>query len=134
GAGQFRLPSRRRNHCADGDRHGDPCSAGRLGPPGTARDGRAARTRRDWHPTPGRVGAAWLAQDWHVDEDTWSAGDRYEPYVGRWSRPVGERFVAWIAPRAHGRWLDVGCGTGALTETVLMAGSPASVTGVDPSP
>lgn len=31
------------------------------------------------------------------------------------------------------RWLDVGCGTGALTSTILDRAEPASVEGVDPS-
>jgi SAM-dependent methyltransferase len=31
------------------------------------------------------------------------------------------------------RWLDVGCGTGALTATVLAVADPAEVVGVDPS-
>jgi SAM-dependent methyltransferase len=35
---------------------------------------------------------------------------------------------------AHGdRWVDVGCGTGAVTETILSRAQPASVVGVDPS-
>jgi SAM-dependent methyltransferase len=66
--------------------------------------------------------------------DTWTSGGRYEPYVGRWSRRVAEHFVAWLdAPRGL-RWLDVGCGTGAITEAVLLDAAPASVLGVDPSP
>jgi trans-aconitate methyltransferase len=32
------------------------------------------------------------------------------------------------------RWLDVGCGTGALTSAILARGEPAQVVGVDPSP
>ncbi|MGR6962921.1 methyltransferase domain-containing protein [Geodermatophilus sp. URMC 61] len=31
------------------------------------------------------------------------------------------------------RWLDVGCGTGTLTEEVLRVCSPALVLGLDPS-
>jgi SAM-dependent methyltransferase len=62
----------------------------------------------------------------------WGSGAAYEPYVGRWSRLVAERFVAWLAPAAGARWLDVGCGTGALTSAVLATG-PAAVLGVDRS-
>jgi SAM-dependent methyltransferase len=66
--------------------------------------------------------------------DTWTSGERYEPYVGRWSRLVAERFVAWLDPPPELRWLDVGCGTGALTEAVLRDAAPRSVLGIDPSP
>jgi len=67
-------------------------------------------------------------------QDVWAAGDLYEPYVGRWSRLVGSEFVQWLAVPAGRDWLDVGCGTGALTQTILDHGSPARVKGVDPSP
>ncbi|MBB4905124.1 class I SAM-dependent methyltransferase [Actinophytocola algeriensis] len=63
--------------------------------------------------------------------DVWAAGDEYEAYVGRWSRRVAERFVPWLGVPAGSRWLDVGCGTGALTAAAAAAG--ATVTGVDPS-
>jgi SAM-dependent methyltransferase len=53
--------------------------------------------------------------------------------VGRWSRQVAEIFVPGLAVRAGRRWLDVGCGTGALTATILALASPAEVVGVDPS-
>ncbi|WP_433466153.1 class I SAM-dependent methyltransferase [Spirillospora sp. CA-128828] len=65
--------------------------------------------------------------------DVWSAGDAYEGYIGRWSRPVAEAFVRWLDVPAGRRWLDVGCGTGALTETVLTTADPERVVGVDPS-
>jgi len=51
-------------------------------------------------------------------KDVWAAGDLYEPYVGRWSRVVAKEFLAWLAVPAGRRWLDVGCGTGALSQTV----------------
>ena len=41
-------------------------------------------------------------------------------------------FVALAIPRSS-RWLDVGCGTGALAETILRHASPAQIHGVDPS-
>jgi len=65
--------------------------------------------------------------------DVWAQGDLYEPYVGRWSRLVAREFAQWLnRPRAL-RWLDVGCGTGALTQTILDECHPASVVGVDVS-
>lgn len=65
--------------------------------------------------------------------DTWASGDAYEPYVGRWSRLVAREFLDWIGVPPGSSWLDVGCGTGALTETVLQQTQPAAVTGVDPA-
>jgi len=66
--------------------------------------------------------------------DVWSSGASYEPYVGRWSRLVAEEFIGWLGAPDGSRWLDVGCGTGALTQTLLRRTSPSSVVGVDPSP
>jgi SAM-dependent methyltransferase len=65
--------------------------------------------------------------------ENWSDGDSYEMYVGRWSRQVAAQFLAWLAVPAGARWLDLGCGTGALTGCVLRDCAPASVIGVEPS-
>src|SRR6058998_3275829 len=65
--------------------------------------------------------------------DTWSAGDAYEPYVGRWSRLVAREFLAWLRWSPGHAWLDVGCGTGALTQTILAQAAPREVVGVDAS-
>ena len=65
--------------------------------------------------------------------EVWARGDAYEAYVGRWSRRVAARFLAWLDVPAGRRWLDVGCGTGALSASVLTLTDPAEVTGVDPS-
>jgi len=65
--------------------------------------------------------------------DTWASGGAYEAYVGRWSRAVAGEFLAWLAVPPGSHWLDVGSGTGALTETILQQAQPAEVTGVDPS-
>ncbi len=53
--------------------------------------------------------------------------------MGRWSRLLAREFVEWldVEPRAH--WLDVGCGTGALTAAICDLKKPASVLGCDPS-
>jgi SAM-dependent methyltransferase len=66
--------------------------------------------------------------------EVWEAGDAYEAYVGRWSRPVAREFVRRLGVPAGSRWLDVGCGTGALTATILAAADPAGAVGVDSSP
>lgn len=65
--------------------------------------------------------------------DSWERGSPYERYVGRWSRQVAPRFLAWLdVPKAR-RWLDVGCGTGALSAAIAEACAPSALIGVDPS-
>jgi SAM-dependent methyltransferase len=65
--------------------------------------------------------------------DLWAHGDPYELYVGRWSRQVAPLFLRWLQAPAGLRWLDLGCGTGALATAILDGCSPASVVGVEPS-
>jgi SAM-dependent methyltransferase len=63
----------------------------------------------------------------------WGSGPAYDRYVGRWSRRVAPVFLSWLAVPAGKRWLDVGCGTGALSAAIADLGSPASLDGVEPS-
>jgi SAM-dependent methyltransferase len=65
--------------------------------------------------------------------EAWHAADAYERYMGRWSRRVAASFVRWLDAPAGLRWLDVGCGTGALTSAVVDDAEPAEVVGIDPS-
>jgi SAM-dependent methyltransferase len=65
--------------------------------------------------------------------EQWAVGDAYESYVGRWSRLVAADFLRGLDLPAGRSWLDVGCGTGALSETVLAQAGPSRVAGVDPS-
>lgn len=65
--------------------------------------------------------------------DPWASGEPYERYVGRWSRLVAAEFLAWLDAPAGLDWLDVGCGTGALTEAVARGCAPGHLAGVDPS-
>jgi SAM-dependent methyltransferase len=63
----------------------------------------------------------------------WQSGDAYERYMGRWSRQLAPRFLHWLDVPAGQRWLDVGCGTGALSAAILALCAPERVIGVDPS-
>ena len=65
--------------------------------------------------------------------DTWERGDPYEQYVGRWSRRVAPQFLSWLNIPARRRWLDVGCGTGALSAAILDQCAPTSIVAVEPS-
>ena len=66
-------------------------------------------------------------------KEQWVVADAYDAYIGRWSRQVALAFVRWLdLPRGR-RWLDVGCGTGALTAAIVANADPESVVGVDPS-
>ncbi len=68
----------------------------------------------------------------HVS-DTWERGSPYEQYIGRWSRTIAPLFLTWLDQPAGKRWLDVGCGTGALSAAILDRCAPSSVVAVDPS-
>ncbi|HSV38347.1 MAG TPA: class I SAM-dependent methyltransferase [Nocardioidaceae bacterium] len=63
-------------------------------------------------------------------QDVWAAGEAYEPYIGRWSRLVADKFLAWLSVPAGSRCLDVGCGTGAVTSKLARIGE---ATGIDAS-
>ena len=68
-----------------------------------------------------------------ISVDSWSSGEAYEAYMGRWSRAVAQRFVEWLAIPESAHWLEVGCGTGALTRAICERCQPASVLACDPS-
>lgn len=53
--------------------------------------------------------------------------------MGRWSRELARTFVRWldIPPGRH--WLEIGCGTGALTARICEVGHPASILATDQS-
>ena len=65
--------------------------------------------------------------------DSWDAGDPYEQYVGRWSHLAACEFLAWLNLPPSLRWLEVGCGTGALTAAISERCRPARLIGIDPS-
>jgi len=53
--------------------------------------------------------------------------------MGRWSRLLASVVVGWLDPPPGLSWLDVGCGTGALSAAVLAHADPVSLLGIDPS-
>jgi ubiquinone/menaquinone biosynthesis C-methylase UbiE len=65
---------------------------------------------------------------------SFSEVDAYERFMGRWSRAAAGSFLRWLAPPADARWLDVGCGTGILSQTALMTSAPAALVGIDRTP
>src|SRR3546814_6038161 len=58
--------------------------------------------------------------------DAWQAGDAYESYMGRWSRQIAPVFLAWLDAPQDLDWLEVSCGTGALSAAVLARCAPRS--------
>lgn len=72
-----------------------------------------------------------MTPDLTPNSDLWNSGTAYEAYIGRWSRRIAPEFIRWLAVPSDSRWLDVGCGTGVLSETILRAAAPASLHGVD---
>jgi len=65
--------------------------------------------------------------------DAWQAGDSYDLYMGRWSRQIAPRFLDWLDAPDGLDWLEVGCGTGALSAAILARCKPKSLISMDPS-
>ncbi len=65
--------------------------------------------------------------------EKWASGDAYEHFMGRWSSKLGSLFLNWLQPPAEARWLDIGCGTGALTRAISSHRRSKMVAGIDPS-
>jgi ubiquinone/menaquinone biosynthesis C-methylase UbiE len=66
-------------------------------------------------------------------KDSWASSDPYEYFMGRWSRLVARLFIDWLSPPPGLKWLDVGCGSGALSEAVIRNNEPAEMTAIDQS-
>jgi SAM-dependent methyltransferase len=65
--------------------------------------------------------------------DAWQAADNYEAYMGRWSRQIAPRFLDWLDASNGLDWLEIGCGTGALSAAILTRYAPKSLICIDPS-
>ncbi|HVE48129.1 MAG TPA: methyltransferase domain-containing protein [Casimicrobiaceae bacterium] len=57
--------------------------------------------------------------------------EAYERFMGPWSRAVAPTFIEWLAVSDGMHWLDVGCGTGILTNVVLGSMNPKAVQAID---
>ena len=67
----------------------------------------------------------------------WNNSSFYNDFMGRWSMRVAQLFLSWLNENhslQNKKWIDVGCGTGALTFEILKQTNPESVLGVDSSP
>jgi ubiquinone/menaquinone biosynthesis C-methylase UbiE len=53
--------------------------------------------------------------------------------MGAWSRSAGRIFLGFLSPPPDQRWLDVGCGNGAITDLVMHNCNPSELYGIDPS-
>ena len=65
--------------------------------------------------------------------DSWVSAMAYERFMGRWSALVGQKFLRWLAVPPARRWLDLGCGTGALSRHILAEYQPQAIIAVDSS-
>ena len=68
-----------------------------------------------------------------MQADPWESGNPYEFFMGRWSRLVAHNFLEWLSMSEHRRWLDVGCGTGVLSSSILEMTAPQEILAVDAS-
>jgi SAM-dependent methyltransferase len=66
-----------------------------------------------------------------VDFDV--SADAYGRFMGRFSEPLAEQFLASIGGDLTGRALDVGCGPGALTSALVARLGADHVAAIDPS-
>lgn len=63
--------------------------------------------------------------------DLWGNTEAYENYMGRWSKKVAPLFLQWLDAPKKKSWIDIGCGTGGLTELIANTCEPVSIIGVD---
>jgi SAM-dependent methyltransferase len=62
----------------------------------------------------------------------WANAEAYQGYIGRWSSLVAAEFLGRLAAPPTSRWLDLGCGTGALSAEATRRGAQ-DICGLDPS-
>lgn len=62
------------------------------------------------------------------------SSDAYERFMGRYSRPLARAFADFAGVREGMRVLDIGAGTGALTDELISRAGLAGVAALEPSP
>ena len=55
----------------------------------------------------------------------------YQRLMGRWSRRLADQLIAFAGIAPGDRVLDVGCGTGSLSQALAAHREPAAITGID---
>jgi ubiquinone/menaquinone biosynthesis C-methylase UbiE len=71
-----------------------------------------------------------------IKNNSWNNSELYNEFMGKWSSIVAKEFINWLIRENNfeqKKWLDVGCGTGALSFEILKKTKPLSVVGIDPS-
>ena len=63
-----------------------------------------------------------------------ASAEAYDRFMGRYSRELAEPFAALCLPSDGGRFLDVGCGPGALTAVAIARLGADAVVALDPAP
>src|SRR5919198_5739649 len=62
------------------------------------------------------------------------SGNAYDDFMGRYARELSSVFADFAGIDSRGSVLDVGCGSGILTEELASRVGPENVSAVDPSP
>jgi len=62
------------------------------------------------------------------------SSDAYERFMGRYSRPLARSFADFAGVRDGMRMLDIGAGTGALTDELIARAGIGNVAALEPSP
>jgi SAM-dependent methyltransferase len=73
--------------------------------------------------------------DTHLNrsKESWDNTQGYEMYVGRWSRLLSLDFVNWLKAHTAQKWMELGCGTGALTQAITEKCAPSYLLAMDKS-